>query len=138
MDDAAFSNLLTLGLLFVALLALGASLYSAWSASRSAAAAEQSAQAAQGVLDHRREETREYWISKLEERIRSSLKERSGPRGRVEPVALLLKSLPPSLRDEEQELVELAYKRATTERGFPAFWQVLEGVRGRGTLADTI
>ena len=123
MSVDAFSNLLTLGLLVVALLALGASLYSAWSASRSAAAAEQSAQTAQGVLDHQREETREYWICKLEDRIRSSLKEKSGPRGRVEPVARMLESLPPSLRDEEQKIVELAYKCATTERGFDAFWQ---------------
>ena len=104
-DGQAFSNLLTLGLLVVALLALGGSLYSAWSASRSAAAAEQSAQTAQGVLDHQREEFCEYWICKLEEKIRSGLKEKSGPRGRVGPVARLLESLPASLRDEEKQLV---------------------------------
>ncbi len=134
--ELAFSNLLTLGLLVVALLALGVALYSAWSASRSAAAAEQSAQTAQGVLDHQREELREYWIVLLATTIKSNLKGKSTIPAAREPVAQLLEGLPAPLRDEEKRIVELAHNRVAPARDFDGFWQELEDVRGRGGLAD--
>lgn len=79
------------------------------------------------------EDRRDDWISRIEERIRDNVRGKS-IRAARQTVAALLERLPPSLRAEEKRIVELAHNSVLPAQGFAAYWQELEGVRGRGAL----
>jgi type II secretory pathway pseudopilin PulG len=118
----------------ISVVALVISFFSVLASRRSATAAVASARAAEGRLDQQRVETREYWIKQIAEVIAKNLNA-SNWQMSAQAVVRVLDSLPDDLRAQSQVLVELAYKRATSEQGFAGFWQELEGIQGRGPLA---
>lgn len=118
----------------ISVVALVISFLAVLASRRSATAAEASARAAEGRLEQQRTGTREYWIKQIAEVIGKNLNA-SSRQMRAQAVVRVLDSLPDDLKDQSQVIVELAYKRATSEEGFAGFWQELEGVQGRGPLA---
>lgn len=129
--------LIGLGSLVVAVLALRASRSSAEAASRSAAAAERTAETSSHLVTQQLDALRETWVAKIEETIKGNSDSMS-PDLQGRRVVAVLDSLPTSLCGEREQLTKLAYDRARADAGFPALWQLLEGVQGRGPLAGRL
>lgn len=128
---------ISFGSLVVAVLALLASRASAQAASRSAAAAERTAETSSRLFQQQLDALRESWVAKIEETIRGNTDSVS-PALQGRRLVAVLNSLPKILADEGEHLTKLAYDRARADGGFPALWQLLEGVQGRGPLAGKL